>query len=169
MIATLTLCATALLLSPPTDGESKTPIVDQPSATAQSQLAQSQFVVVTKEENAVKAAKSDLLSIERNIINLTNSERTRRGLPALKLDESLMKTSRHHASWMARSRKMVHSRLNLGENIAMGQPTSTSAVRAWMNSSGHRANILNRGYKKIGAAAYRTPSGTIYWCQQFRF
>ncbi len=164
MIARITLCATALLLSPPTDGNSQAPAVDRPSATVQSQP-----VVVTKEEKVVKAAKSDLLTIERNIINLTNAERRRRGLPALKLDESLMKTSRHHASWMASKRRMVHSRQNLGENIAMGQPTSTSAVRAWMNSKGHRANILNRGYKKIGAAAYRTPSGTIYWCQQFRF
>ena len=164
MIAQLTLCATALLLSPPTDDGSKKPAVDQPAATAQSQST-----VTTKEETAVKAAESDLLTIEQNIVNLTNAERTKRGLPALKLDASLMKTSRHHASWMASRRKMVHSRLNLGENIAMGQRTSTSAVRAWMNSSGHRANILNRSYKKIGAAAYRTPTGTIYWCQQFRF
>jgi len=164
MIAKLTLCAATLLLSPPSDRDAEKPAVDQPSATVQSQP-----VVATEGQKAVKKAATDLLAIEKNIISLTNAERTKRGLPALKLDDSLMKTSRQHASWMARSRKMVHSRLNLGENIAMGQPTSTSAVSAWMNSSGHRANILNRSYKSIGAAAYRTPSGTIYWCQQFRF
>ena len=151
MIAKLALCVTALLLSPLSDVDSQTP------------------AVVAKAEKADKAAKNDLLAIERNIINLTNAARTRRGLPALKLDTSLMKTARQHASWMASKRKLVHTRSNLGENIAMGQPTSRSAVLAWMNSSGHRANILNRRYKKIGAAAYRTPSGTIYWCQQFRF
>jgi uncharacterized protein YkwD len=36
-----------------------------------------------------------------------------------------------------------------------------------MNSSGHRANILNPGYRRIGVAAYATPEGTIFWCQQF--
>jgi uncharacterized protein YkwD len=37
-----------------------------------------------------------------------------------------------------------------------------------MNSSGHRANILNPGHGRIGVAAYRTVAGTIFWCQQFR-
>ena len=150
MIAKLAVCATALLLSPSIEGKPKTVPTDKPNKVAES-------------------ARLDLLLIERNLIKRTNAERTRRGLPALKIDASLMKTARHHASWMARHRNLVHCRLPLAENIAMGQPTSTSAVRDWMNSSGHRANILNRGYKTIGAAAYRTASGTIYWCQQFRF
>ena len=157
MLTTLTLCATALLLSPPSEADTKTPVVAVKVETEK------------KIEPEKKTAESDLRAIERNIINRTNAERTRRGLPALKLDPSLMKTSRRHASWMASTRKMVHSRLNLGENIAMGQPTSASALNSWMNSSGHRANILNRSYKKIGAAAYRTPEGRIFWCQQFKF
>jgi uncharacterized protein YkwD len=37
-----------------------------------------------------------------------------------------------------------------------------------MNSSGHRANILNAAHRLIGAAAFRTEEGTIFWCQQFR-
>jgi uncharacterized protein YkwD len=78
-----------------------------------------------------------------------------------------MKSAREHASWMARNRNLVHTRRPVAENIAMGYPRSQSVVRGWMNSSGHRANILNRGYRRIGAAAFRTPSGTIYWCQQF--
>ncbi len=45
---------------------------------------------------------------------------------------------------------------------------SWAVVVAWMNSSGHRANILNPRNRRIGIAAYRTPGGTIYWCQQFR-
>jgi uncharacterized protein YkwD len=49
----------------------------------------------------------------------------------------------------------------------MGQPHSSDAVRAWMNSSGHRANILNSGHSRIGVAAFRTASGIIFWCQQF--
>jgi uncharacterized protein YkwD len=56
----------------------------------------------------------------------------------------------------------------VAENIAMGQPHSSDVVRSWMNSSGHRANILNGGHLRIGVAAYRTDNGTIFWCQQFR-
>ncbi|NQT15397.1 MAG: hypothetical protein HQ582_21755 [Planctomycetes bacterium] len=51
---------------------------------------------------------------------------------------------------------------------AQGQRSSTEVVRDWMNSSGHLADILNQSHRRIGVAAYRTESGTIFWCQQFR-
>ena len=63
---------------------------------------------------------------------------------------------------------MVHTSDPVAENIAMGQPHSSDVVRCWMNSSGHRANILNSGHGRIGVAAFRTDNGTIFWCQQFR-
>jgi uncharacterized protein YkwD len=62
---------------------------------------------------------------------------------------------------------MVHTSAAVAENIAMGQRNSAEVLNAWMNSSGHRANILNPGHTRIGVAAYTTPGGTIYWCQQF--
>ena len=68
---------------------------------------------------------------------------------------------------MTNSRSMVHTNKPVGENIAMGQRSSAEVINSWMNSSGHRANILNPGYTRIGVAAYTTPEGTIYWCQQF--
>jgi uncharacterized protein YkwD len=110
----------------------------------------------------------ELLAIEQNIVERTNAERARYGLAALEVDKNLMESARQHAQWMARTRNMVHTSRPVAENIAMGQPDSTSAVRSWMNSSGHRANILNRSHGRIGVAAYRTQSGTIFWCQQFR-
>jgi uncharacterized protein YkwD len=55
----------------------------------------------------------------------------------------------------------------VAENIAMGQRSSTEAVQSWMSSPGHRANILDASYTRIGVSAYRTPDGTIFWCQQF--
>jgi len=110
---------------------------------------------------------AELLQIERNILQLTNAERARYKLPALEVSPRLMESARKHGIWMATYRSMVHSGGPVAENIAMGYPHSTSAVRAWMNSSGHRANILNSRHRHIGVAAYRTPSGTIYWCQQF--
>ena len=106
-------------------------------------------------------------AIEINIVKYTNEQRVKRGLKELEIDPGLMKSARRHAAWMARNRSMVHTSRPVAENIAMGQPHSKNAVGAWMNSSGHRANILNRGHRRIGVAAYRSPSGTIYWCQQF--
>jgi uncharacterized protein YkwD len=86
----------------------------------------------------------------------------------LQVDPELMETAREHAAWMTRNQRLVHTMRAVAENIAMGQPQSSEAVRAWMNSSGHRANILNAAHRLIGAAAFRTEEGTIFWCQQFR-
>jgi len=142
MIAEMAICAAALLLGADPQPEAKQP----------------------------KQEKKDLelLKIEANIIKFTNEERTWYGLKELKVDPKLMGSARGHASWMARTGNFRHTSRPVAENIAMGQPHSRAAVRAWMNSSGHRANILSRGYRSIGAAAYRTKSGRIYWCQQFR-
>lgn len=109
-----------------------------------------------------------LIDIEKNIINYTNQQRAQHGLPPLKVCPKLMASARRHAAWMTRHRILRHTTDPVAENIAMGQRTSWEVVQDWMRSSGHRANILNPHYRWIGAAAYRTPEGTIYWCQQFR-
>jgi len=109
----------------------------------------------------------ELLPIEANIISYTNQERGRYGLPPLKVDRRLMASARRHCAWMTRNRSLVHTSQPVAENIAMGQRSSREAVRDWMASPGHRANILNRSHRRIGVAAYRTPGGTIFWCQQF--
>ena len=54
-----------------------------------------------------------------------------------------------------------------GENIAWGQRTPEQVMQGWMNSSGHRANILNAGFTSIGVGYYRSASGTGYWVQLF--
>ena len=108
-----------------------------------------------------------LISIERNVIERVNDQRYRRGLRPLRIDSRLMRTARRHAAWMTRNRRLQHTREPVGENIAMGQRSSGQAVGDWMDSPGHRANILSRRYSRVGAAAYRTDNGTIYWCMQF--
>ena len=118
-------------------------------------------------ETTPQEPKLKLLPIESNIITQTNQERARYGLPALAVDHSLMKSARGHAEWMTLSRSLMHTSQPVAENIATGQQSSEEAVQCWMNSSGHRANILNPSYRRIGAAAYRTPEGQIFWCQQF--
>ncbi|MFD2351665.1 CAP domain-containing protein [Nonomuraea ferruginea] len=49
----------------------------------------------------------------------------------------------------------------------MGQRTPADVVKAWMNSSGHRANIMNCSYNLIGVGAVKNSSGQIYWTQNF--
>jgi uncharacterized protein YkwD len=116
----------------------------------------------------VSVDKFELIAIEKAIVEQTNAQRGRYGLPALEVDVTLMKGARNHTIWMARNRSLQHSR-GVAENIAMGYPTTAAAMSGWMNSSGHRANILNRSYRHIGVAAYQSADGTVYWCQQFQW
>jgi uncharacterized protein YkwD len=109
-----------------------------------------------------------LTALERSIVDQTNAERKRYGLPSLAVDYQLVESARRHCSWMTRYARLQHVRLPVGENIAMGYRTTQEVLRAWMHSPGHRANILNRSYRSIGVAANPTSGGTMYWCQQFR-
>jgi uncharacterized protein YkwD len=120
-----------------------------------------------KLEKSAKSKKNDLHEVEKQIVEKTNTERARYGLPPLVVDRNLIQSARTHAAWMTNNRTLQHTNRPVAENIAMGQRTTGEALNSWMGSSGHRANILNGGHKRIGVAAYRTPDGTIYWCQQF--
>lgn len=184
MLSTTLLCALLALAAEPQSPEQSTAqgpaaqaaAADQPSAPSPSaEPTPPQLPVPPTPSADARDANTldnpdnvELLDIERNIIEYTNAERVKYGLAAFKVDKELMETAREHARWMARNRSMVHTHRPVAENIAMGYPHSSNAVRGWMNSSGHRANILNRGHTRIGVAAYRSENGTIYWCQQFR-
>jgi uncharacterized protein YkwD len=105
--------------------------------------------------------------VEERVIEKTNAERRRHGLSPLAVDGKLVRSARRHTAWMSRSHTLRHTTASVGENIAMGQQSSHEAMQSWMNSSGHRANILSSGYTKIGVAAYTASDGTVFWCQQF--
>ena len=106
-------------------------------------------------------------SPEMSVISQANAQRARHGLPPLSVDSQLMSSASRHAQWMASNRNLSHGR-GVAENIAMGQTSASEAMRSWMNSSGHRANILGSGYTRIGVAVAYSSNGTPYWCQQFR-
>ncbi len=106
-------------------------------------------------------------SPEMSVISQTNAQRARHGMGPLAVDSQLMSSASRHAQWMASNRNLSHGH-GVAENIAMGQPSAGEAVRSWMNSSGHRANILGSGYTRIGVAVAYSSNGTPYWCQQFR-
>jgi uncharacterized protein YkwD len=105
--------------------------------------------------------------VEQSVVAQTNAERARHGLPPLAVDQRLVQSARAHTAWMSRARRLQHTSRPVAENIAMGQQTALDAVRSWMSSSGHRANILSRGHRRIGVSAYAAPDGTVFWTQQF--
>jgi uncharacterized protein YkwD len=116
---------------------------------------------------ADKAKQPALYPVEQEIIQWTNAQRKQYGLPPLVVDASLIQTARKHTFWMASSHSLQHAHGNWAENIAQGQTSAWHAVSSWMGSSGHRANILNHRYRRIGVAGYKSTNGDIFWCQQF--
>jgi uncharacterized protein YkwD len=137
------------------------------SATLLKLAAMIVFGLDTATPVAPAPAKFELHPVEKAILDSTNAERARYGLPALTLDPSLEQTARQHAAWMTNSRNLQHSSIGVAENIAWGQHSAQEAMSSWMSSSGHRANILNGSYRRIGVAAYTASDGSCYWCQQF--
>ncbi|MBO5453286.1 MAG: serine protease [Clostridia bacterium] len=118
------------------------------------------------------------------VLELVNKERAAAGLSLLTLDSSLSKVAESHSVDMARNNYFSHTNLNglspfdrlknagisyktAGENIAMGQKTPQQVVSGWMNSSGHRANILNSNFGKMGLGTASDNGGGYYWTQIF--
>jgi len=123
-------------------------------------------------------------SMENEVIRLTNLERSKRGLPALKANWQLSRCARYKSQDMINKNYFAHqsptygspfdmiesfgiSMAAGGENIAMGQRTSQEVVTAWMNSPGHRSNILSSAYTEIGVGLAKSSNGTCYWTQMF--
>ncbi|MBX0354971.1 CAP domain-containing protein [Bacillus toyonensis] len=132
------------------------------------------------EQKPAEEAKS-LSEFEQRVVELTNAERTKQGLPALKIDTELSKVARVKSEDMQKNNYFDHnsptygspfdmmkkfgiSYTSAGENIAQGQRTPEEVVQAWMNSAGHRANILNNGFTHIGVGYVESGN---YWTQQF--
>lgn len=108
------------------------------------------------------------------VVNLVNIERRKLGLNNLTIDYNLTKTAQLRAK--EASLYFSHTRSNgnnlnslniIGENLAAGATTAIDVMEDWMNSSGHKSNILNKNYKSIGVASFKTRNGTTYWVQVF--
>jgi uncharacterized protein YkwD len=98
-----------------------------------------------------------------------NIVRKDHGLQIFEIDEKLMKEANDHAIWMTKNETLQHSRFRYGaENIARASVNPKKVVELWMNSPGHRRNILNPRYTRIGVAVYKSTGGKYYWCTRFR-
>ncbi|MDR6124936.1 MULTISPECIES: SafA/ExsA family spore coat assembly protein [Bacillaceae] len=122
-------------------------------------------------------------SIENQVIQLTNQERAKNGKPAMTADWELSRVARYKANDMRDKNYFSHTSPTYGspfdmmknfgisyrsaaENIAAGQTTPASVVQSWMNSSGHRANILSSN-TRIGVGYAKGGSYGYYWVQMF--
>ncbi|MEV7990090.1 CAP domain-containing protein [Micromonospora sp. NPDC085948] len=118
----------------------------------------------------------------REVVDLVNAERAKAGCGALSIDDKLMTAAQKHSQDQADHKNMSHTgsdgsnagtRLDrigyawrtYGENVAWNQQTPAAVMDAWMNSSGHRANILNCAFTEIGVGI--ATSNGPYWTQVF--
>ncbi|MBT8227230.1 MAG: CAP domain-containing protein [Dactylosporangium sp.] len=123
-------------------------------------------------------------SMEDQVVALVNTERATAGCSAVTVDSRLTTAARGHSSDMAtrgyfshdtpegvtfsaRITKAGYTWSTAGENIAMGQSTAAAVMKAWMNSSGHKANILNCSFRNIGVGLAYNSSKRPYWTQDF--
>lgn len=120
----------------------------------------------------------------QQVVDLVNAERAKEGLAPLTIDPNVEKAADVRAREI--QSKFDHTRPNgssfssalkeqgadfrgAGENIAWGQQTPKEVMNAWMNSPGHRANIMNKSYTHIGVGNVQNGSGTQYWVQLFTY
>lgn len=117
------------------------------------------------------------------VVELTNVERGKAGCGPVHTDDRLDKAAQGHSADMAARGYFSHETPEgldpweraaaagyttpTGENIAAGQRTAEEVTEAWMNSPGHRANILNCGSRAIGMGLARSADGQPYWTQMF--
>ncbi|PLR69467.1 CAP domain-containing protein [Bacillus sp. UMB0893] len=135
-----------------------------------------------KQEAAKKEqAPASVSEFEKKVVELTNAERQKQGLKPLQIDETLSKTAKAKSEDMKSKNYFSHNSptygspfdmmkkfgvqySTAGENIAKGQASPEAVVQAWMNSEGHRKNIMNSSFTHIGVG--HVAEGN-YWTQMF--
>lgn len=116
-------------------------------------------------------------AMKERIVALANNARAAHDEPALRAHDCLTRFAQRQARRQARQDRMFHQDLGavmgechlsaVGENVAYGFSTARSVHRAWMNSPGHRANILNRTYRRVGVGVARSDGGSLYYAVVF--
>ena len=132
------------------------------------------------------ATRGGYAATESRIFDQINAQRRQQGLPALVYNPNLDRMAKIQARNMARLQKMAHVLPDadlptlvdraryvgypygrIAENVALGFPSAETVVEGWMNSKGHRANILNRDLVETGIGMARSTAGSLYYCQVF--
>ncbi|MDO0929303.1 CAP domain-containing protein [Streptomyces sp. TG1A-8] len=175
-------------VAPPTERRTTEPGT-KPGATASPAAPRTTAPVSTAPRTTAPAASSTpkatatatASGVTARIVELVNAERSKAGCSALTLNATLTKVAQAHSQDMASHRNMSHTGSDgsspgdritnggyawsaYGENIAYGYATAEEVMTGWMNSPGHRANILNCSFKEIGVGLAQPDS---YWTQDF--
>lgn len=131
-------------------------------------------------------------AFEKEILRLVNIERKKRGLASLTWNKKMAQAARYHAADMAHDDYFEHASYDRGgvqvcktfarirkfgpgsaENIAVGGSTPAGTMRQWMNSPGHKRNILSKGSKSLGVGYYYKKGlknkWRHYWVQNFSY
>ena len=136
------------------------------------------------ENPSVPDTDTENANFVRQVVNLVNQERAKAGLSPVTADTSIQAAAQVRAKEIEKS--FSHTRPDgssfstaltqqgvtyrgSGENSAWGQKTPEQVMNGWMNSDGHRANILNKNFTKIGVGYHQNASGTNYWTQLFTY
>jgi len=157
----------------------------EPQATAPKPAATTAKPATTAAKPAATApASANIGAYEQQVVDLVNKERAAAGLPALKVNTKLAGVAEKKAEDLRDKNYFAHqsptygspfdmmkqfgiSYTSAGENIAKGQKTPADVMNGWMNSPGHKANILNSTYTEIGVGYVTDSNGTTYWVQHF--
>ncbi|OFA18364.1 sporulation protein [Clostridioides difficile] len=136
------------------------------------------------DNNNSGSTSENFSAYQKEVVDLVNVERAKAGLNPLTLDSSISNVATKKSQDMIDNNYFSHnsptygspfdmlkkfgiSYKTAGENIAMGQKTPKEVVNAWMNSEGHRKNIMNPNFSKIGVGVAQKSGGSIYWTQIF--
>ncbi len=156
-----------------------------PTKTARAEAQRSEPSAGSKATESGKAGTSTAsTSFSGQVIKLTNKERAKSGCKALKSNSLLKSAAQKHSADMAKKDYFSHTGKDgrspfdrmtdagysfsaAAENIAAGQRTPADVVEGWMNSAGHRKNILNCTYTEIGVGYAKGGSYGTYWTQNF--
>jgi uncharacterized YkwD family protein len=138
----------------------------------------------TQANQAAAPSSANVGAYEQQVVDLVNKERAAAGLSALKMNTKLAGVAEKKAEDLRDNNYFDHQSPTYGspfdmmkqfgitysaagENIAKGQKTPSDVMNGWMNSPGHRANILNANYTEIGVGYVTDSNGTTYWVQHF--
>ena len=169
--------------APSQPDDSSTPAPSQPddSSTPAPSQPDNSSSTPSKPDDSQTGTPSDTLTYEEQVVALVNQERAKNGLKPLTMNLKLSNVARAKSQDMRDNNYFSHtsptygspfdmmksfgiSYRTAGENIAMGYRTPEAVMQGWMNSPGHRANILNGSFTEIGVGYVADGN---YWTQQF--
>ncbi|BBH68517.1 hypothetical protein ACTI_52020 [Actinoplanes sp. OR16] len=167
--------------SAPSPSASRTPS-KSPTATVAAKARPKTSKTATPTKTTAAPAVDE--SVAAEILRLVNTERQAAGCDGLTTESRLEAAAQKHSQLQADQNTMSHQLpgeasmgdrvtaegyrwRSVGENVAAGYTSAESVMEGWMNSPGHKANILNCGYEQLGVGLASSSSGTKYWTQNF--